>query len=252
MPEDTACPCCRAEMTVIGEDTSERLDVIPAQFRVIVTKRPKLACRACPGTVVQKPAPARLIEGGIPTEAMVAHVAGVALCRSSAAVSPGADHGAAGRHHRAVHSVVLDGLRGGRGCPRGDAAARDDAGLDADIRRRDRRAGARSGPRADQTRLFLGDRRATIGRGAAAIRRRWFTLRARPGTQPRQRAARRLPRYPAVRWICRPTRSSPGPIGRDLRNAGFLLEPRAPGLLRSGQSEGADRDRNAAAHCRAL
>ena len=74
-PEDTACPCCRAEMTVIGEDSSERLDVIPAQFRVIVTKRPKLACRACPGTVVQAPAPPRLIEGGIPTEALVAHVA---------------------------------------------------------------------------------------------------------------------------------------------------------------------------------
>jgi len=73
-PEDTACPCCRAAMTVIGEDTSERLDVIPAQFRVIVTRRPKLACRACPGTVVQAPAPARLIEGGIPTEALVAHV----------------------------------------------------------------------------------------------------------------------------------------------------------------------------------
>jgi hypothetical protein len=34
-PEDTACPCCRASMTVIGEDSSERLDVIPAQFRVI-------------------------------------------------------------------------------------------------------------------------------------------------------------------------------------------------------------------------
>jgi len=73
-PEDTACPCCRATMTVIGEDTSERLDVIPAQFRVIVTKRPKLACRSCTGTVVQAPAPARLIEGGIPTEALVAHV----------------------------------------------------------------------------------------------------------------------------------------------------------------------------------
>src|SRR4051794_27576309 len=73
-PEDTACPCCRAAMTVIGEDTSERLDVIPAQFRVIVTRRPKLVCRACTGTVVQAPAPARLIEGGLPTEALVAHV----------------------------------------------------------------------------------------------------------------------------------------------------------------------------------
>ena len=73
-PEDTACPCCRASMTVIGEDSSERLDVIPAQFRVIVTKRPKLACRSSAGIVVQAPAPARLIEGGIPTEAMIAHV----------------------------------------------------------------------------------------------------------------------------------------------------------------------------------
>jgi transposase len=61
-------------MTLIGEAVSERLDVIPAQFRVIVTRRPKLVCRACPGTVVQSPAPARLIEGGLPTEALVAHV----------------------------------------------------------------------------------------------------------------------------------------------------------------------------------
>jgi transposase len=73
-PEDTACPCCQVAMTVIGEDTSERLDVIPVQFRVIVTKRPKFVCRACAGPVVQMPAPARLIEGGIPTEALVAHV----------------------------------------------------------------------------------------------------------------------------------------------------------------------------------
>src|SRR5918998_5384116 len=34
-PGDTACPCCRGEMAVIGHDTSERLDVIPAQFRVL-------------------------------------------------------------------------------------------------------------------------------------------------------------------------------------------------------------------------
>src|SRR5271156_4463254 len=51
-PEDTTCPCCRATMTVIGEDTSERLDVVPAQFRGIVTRRPKLARPACAGTVV--------------------------------------------------------------------------------------------------------------------------------------------------------------------------------------------------------
>jgi transposase len=74
MPESTACPCCRSEMVEIGCDTAERLDVIPAQFRVLVTKRPKLACRACTGVVLQAPTPARLVEGGIPTEATVAHV----------------------------------------------------------------------------------------------------------------------------------------------------------------------------------
>ncbi len=73
-PETAACPCCSGPLVEIGADTSERLDVIPAQFRVLVTKRPKLACRACDGTIVQAPAPARLIEGGMPTEATVALV----------------------------------------------------------------------------------------------------------------------------------------------------------------------------------
>ena len=33
-PEDTACPCCGGAMHVIGEEKSERLDVIPAQHRI--------------------------------------------------------------------------------------------------------------------------------------------------------------------------------------------------------------------------
>jgi transposase len=73
-PEDIHCPCCRAPMHVIGEESAERLDVIPAQFRVTVTHRPKYACRACEEAVVQAHAPERLIKGGLPTEAMVAHV----------------------------------------------------------------------------------------------------------------------------------------------------------------------------------
>ena len=73
-PEDTACPCCGGAMHVIGEDSSQRLDVIPAQYQVVVTRRPKYACRACEGTVVQAAAPAHLIEGGLPTEQMVAQV----------------------------------------------------------------------------------------------------------------------------------------------------------------------------------
>jgi transposase len=73
-PEDKTCPCCGGAMHRIGEDVAERLDVVPAQLKVIVTRRPKYGCRACEGAVVQAPAPPRLIEGGLPTEAMLAHV----------------------------------------------------------------------------------------------------------------------------------------------------------------------------------
>jgi transposase len=72
-PSSTACDCGEC-MVRIGEDRSERLDVIPAQYRVIVTIRPKYACRACQEGVRQAPAPARLIEGGLPTEALIAQV----------------------------------------------------------------------------------------------------------------------------------------------------------------------------------
>ena len=72
--EDHACPCCRNELHRIGEDVSERLDIVPAQLRVIVVRRPRYGCRACEEVVVQAAAPARLIEGGLPTEATVAQV----------------------------------------------------------------------------------------------------------------------------------------------------------------------------------
>jgi transposase len=72
--EDKSCPGCGGPLHAIGEDRAERLDVIPSQFRVLVTRRPKYACRACTDGVVQAPAPPRLIEGGLPTEAMIAHV----------------------------------------------------------------------------------------------------------------------------------------------------------------------------------
>lgn len=65
---------CGAERHVIGEDVSERLDIIPAQFRVIVTRRPKYACRRCEEGIVQAPAPAHIIAGGMPTEKTLAHV----------------------------------------------------------------------------------------------------------------------------------------------------------------------------------
>src|SRR5829696_240008 len=70
----TMCPCCAGPLHRIGEDVSERLDIVPAQVRVLVIRRPKYACRACEDGVVQAPAPARLIEGGLPTDGTVAQV----------------------------------------------------------------------------------------------------------------------------------------------------------------------------------
>jgi transposase len=58
----------------IGEDRTERLDVVPAQLRVRVTIRPRYACRGCGDGVHQRPAPDHAIPGGLPTEALLAHV----------------------------------------------------------------------------------------------------------------------------------------------------------------------------------
>ena len=197
-PEDTACPCCRTTMTVIGEDISERLDVIPAQFRVIVTKRPKLACRACAGTVVQAPAPARLIEGGIPTEAMVAHVL----------VARYADHLPLYRQAQILErqGIILE--RSTLSFWMGYAAA-EVAPVVARLREMMLASTRMSPTRPSMPVLdpgrgrtkqgyFWSDcaRRSSMGRQPTA--RGGLQLRARPGAHPCQHAARRLPRHPAV------------------------------------------------------
>jgi transposase len=61
-------------MARIGEDVSERLDVIPAQFRVLVTRRPKYACRRCSQAVAQAHAPEHVVPGGLPTELLIAWI----------------------------------------------------------------------------------------------------------------------------------------------------------------------------------
>jgi transposase len=66
LPDLSRLWCCGGELHRIGEDVAERLDVIAAQFRVIVPRRP----RAWESALIQTAAPARLIEGGLPTEAL--------------------------------------------------------------------------------------------------------------------------------------------------------------------------------------
>ena len=72
--DDKACPCCGGMLHVIGEDQAEMLDYVPAQLRVRVIRRPRYGCRACEEAVVQAPAPERPIDGGMATEALLAHV----------------------------------------------------------------------------------------------------------------------------------------------------------------------------------
>lgn len=73
-PESTQCACCQGTMHRIGEDVSEAIDIVPAILRVIETVRPKYACRACEGTIIQAPAPRRMIEGGMATTSFIAWI----------------------------------------------------------------------------------------------------------------------------------------------------------------------------------
>ena len=74
-PDSSVCPCGCGDMVRIGEDRTERLDFIPAHYQVIVTVRPKYACPKGRTGVVQAKAPAHLLAGSWPTEALLARIA---------------------------------------------------------------------------------------------------------------------------------------------------------------------------------
>jgi transposase len=69
------CPCCGGSLHKIGETVKEMFDVVPVQYRVKRMVRPRYGCRGCESAVVQAPAPPQPIDGGMATEAVLAHVA---------------------------------------------------------------------------------------------------------------------------------------------------------------------------------
>jgi len=73
-PEDTNCPTpgCGRPMTRIGEDVSERLDIVPAEFFVHRHVRGKWACKCCE-VLVQQPVDPQIIDQGIPAPGLIAH-----------------------------------------------------------------------------------------------------------------------------------------------------------------------------------
>jgi len=80
LPEDQKRCGCGAVKQRIGEETSERLDIVPAKIRVIRDIRPKYACRVCEGVADEGPTvaiaapPPQLIPKGIATAGLVAYV----------------------------------------------------------------------------------------------------------------------------------------------------------------------------------
>lgn len=74
-PEESAKTCgCGAAKTCIGCETSQVLEFLPAQFKVIVYERAKYACRACEEGVVIAASPAKPIAGGLPGFGLLADV----------------------------------------------------------------------------------------------------------------------------------------------------------------------------------
>jgi len=71
-PEQCDCRACGQPMAVIGYDQSEQLDVEPAKYFVLVTKREKRACQSCgEGGVVAAPVPARIIDKSLVSDRVV-------------------------------------------------------------------------------------------------------------------------------------------------------------------------------------
>ena len=70
-PEQCVCKSCGKDTVVIGYEQSEQLDVEPAQYFVVVTKREKRACRGCAEGVSAAPLPARIIDKGLVSNRVV-------------------------------------------------------------------------------------------------------------------------------------------------------------------------------------
>jgi len=59
----SACPCCGGALRKIGEDVTETLEHVPAQWKVIQHVREKFSCRSCEA-ITQPPAPSHPIARG--------------------------------------------------------------------------------------------------------------------------------------------------------------------------------------------
>jgi transposase len=72
LPEQCCCPHCQQETSVIGYDQSEHLEVEPAKYFVVLTRREKRTCRHCgEGGVVAAPLASRIVDKGLVSDQIV-------------------------------------------------------------------------------------------------------------------------------------------------------------------------------------
>ncbi|EPH9775545.1 IS66 family transposase, partial [Shigella sonnei] len=72
-PEEECCPACGGELSSLGCDVLEQLELISSAFKVIETQRPKLACCRC-DHIVQAPVPSKPIARSYAGAGLLAHV----------------------------------------------------------------------------------------------------------------------------------------------------------------------------------
>lgn len=77
-PDCTTCGC-GCQLKRVGEDVAEKLDYTPGVFTVQRHIRGKWACAQCQ-TLTQAPVPAQIIDKGIPTAGLLAHVLVAKYC----------------------------------------------------------------------------------------------------------------------------------------------------------------------------
>ena len=70
-PEHCSCSAWGCETVVIGYEQSEQLDVKPAEYFVLVTKREKRVCRSCADGVRTAPLPARVIDKSLVSDRVI-------------------------------------------------------------------------------------------------------------------------------------------------------------------------------------
>jgi len=72
--KEKVCSVCHDPKDRIGEEVTEKLEYVPACFRVKKYVRYKYACKRCQGNISIGPLPPMAIDKGIPGEGLLAHI----------------------------------------------------------------------------------------------------------------------------------------------------------------------------------